>query len=118
MLNARLVSWALGIWAGITFVLCVIYGLVTPRDLGMQTFLEQILSAFSWLTWWGFLLVESFLYGAYAGWCSVRSTTGSIVIGGTPRNLALGCDQCPRSTAKAMCRSDTRCRGLSRPGRP
>ena len=33
------------------------------------TGLEQVLPAFKWLTWWGFLLglVESFLYGAYAG---------------------------------------------------
>ena len=36
----KLVSWALGIWAEITFVLCVIYGLVTPLALhGMQSFL-------------------------------------------------------------------------------
>lgn len=30
---------------------------------------EQVLPAFKWLTWWGFLLglAESFLYGAYAG---------------------------------------------------
>jgi len=70
MLNTKLVSWALGIWAGISFVLCVIYGLVTPGAAhGMQTFLEQVLPAFRWLTWWGFLLglVESFLYGVYAG---------------------------------------------------
>lgn len=70
MLNTRLVSWALGTWAAITFVLCVIYGLVTPVALhGMQTFLEGVLPAFEWLTWWGFLLglAESFLYGAYVG---------------------------------------------------
>lgn len=69
MLNTKLVSWALGIWASITFVVCVIYGLVTPQSLQMSAFLEQILPAFKWLTWWGLLLglVESFLYGAYAG---------------------------------------------------
>ena len=69
MLNTKLVTWTLGIWAAITFVLCVIYGLVTPKALGMQPFLELVLPAFKWLTWWGFLLglVESFLYGAYAG---------------------------------------------------
>tara|TARA_R110000822_G_scaffold296514_2_gene418953 strand:- start:604 stop:762 length:159 start_codon:yes stop_codon:yes gene_type:complete len=35
----------------------------------MSALLEQVLPAFKWLTWWGFLLglVESFLYGAYAG---------------------------------------------------
>jgi 2TM family of unknown function (DUF5676) len=69
MLNTKLVSWALGIFAAITFVLCVIFGLVTPQSLHMHTFLEQVLPAFKWLTWWGFLLglVESFLYGVYAG---------------------------------------------------
>jgi hypothetical protein len=48
----------------------VIYGLVTPAAAhGMQTVLEQVLPAFRWLTWWGFLLglAESFLYGAYVG---------------------------------------------------
>nr|WP_296719926.1 DUF5676 family membrane protein [Tistrella sp.] len=69
MLNTKLVTWALGIWTSITFVVCVIYGLVTPQSLHMSAFLEQVLPAFKWLTWWGFLLglTESFLYGAYAG---------------------------------------------------
>ena len=68
MLNTKLVTWALGIFAAITFVLCVIYGLVTPKSLQSE-FLEMVLPAFKWLTWWGFLLglVESFLYGVYAG---------------------------------------------------
>jgi len=69
MLNIKLVSWALGIFVAVTFVLCVIYGLVTPESLHMHSFLEQVLPAFKWLTWWGFLLglAESFLYGVYAG---------------------------------------------------
>jgi len=69
MLNTKLVSWALGLWGAIMFVSCVVYGLVTPQSLHMSTFLEQFLPAFKWLTWWGFMLglVESFLYGAYAG---------------------------------------------------
>lgn len=69
MLKTKLVTWALGIWAAISFVVCVIYGLVTPQSLHMGEFLEMVLPAFKWLTWWGFLLglVESFLYGAYAG---------------------------------------------------
>ena len=69
MLNIKLVSWSLGIFTALSFVLCVIYGLVTPQSLHMHTFLEQVLPAFKWLTWWGFLLgiVESFLYGVYAG---------------------------------------------------
>jgi len=69
MLNTKLVSWALGIFAAVSFVVCVIYGLVTPRSLHMHVFLEQILPAFKWLSGWSFLLglVESFLYGIYAG---------------------------------------------------
>ena len=70
MLNTRMVTWALGITAAISFVLCVIYGLVTPQNLhGMGDFLEMVLPSFKWLTWWGFLLglFESFLYGVYAG---------------------------------------------------
>jgi hypothetical protein len=69
MLNTRLVAWALGLFTAVTFIVCVIYGLMTPRSLHMQTFLEQVLPAFKWLTWWGFLLglIESFLYGVYAG---------------------------------------------------
>lgn len=69
MLNTRLVTWALGLFAAVTFIVCVIYGLVTPQSLHMHAFLEQVLPAFKWLTWPGFLLglIESFLYGAYAG---------------------------------------------------
>ena len=69
MLNTKLVTWALGIWSAITFIVCVVYGLVTPQSLHMHAFLELLLPAFKWLTWWGFLLglAESFLYGVYAG---------------------------------------------------
>ncbi len=69
MLNIKLVSWTLGLWCAVTFVVCVIYGLITPQTLHMHALLEQLLPAFKWLTWWGFLLglVESFLYGVYAG---------------------------------------------------
>ncbi len=77
MLNTKLVSWSLGLFAAITFVLCVIWGLVAPESLHMKGLLEQLLPAFRWLTWWGFLLglVESFLYGAYAGlvYCPIHN---------------------------------------------
>ena len=69
MLQIRVVSWALGMFGAASFIVCVIYGLVTPESLHMHAFLEQILPAFKWLTWWGFVLglLESFLYGAYTG---------------------------------------------------
>lgn len=69
MLNIKLVSWALGLWSAFTFLFCVLYGLIAPESLHMTAFLEQVLPAFKWLTWPGFLLglLESFLYGVYAG---------------------------------------------------
>lgn len=69
MLNMKVVSWSLGSFGAVTFLLCVLYGLLVPESLHMKSILEQMLPAFRWLTWWGFLLgwVESFLYGVYAG---------------------------------------------------
>jgi len=69
MLNTKLVSWALGLFAAVFFVICVLYGLVTPQSLHMHTFLRQVLPAFKWLSWWGFVLglIESFLFGVYTG---------------------------------------------------
>lgn len=69
MLNIKTVSWSLGISTAISFVVCVIYGLIVTPSLHMATFLELALPAFKWLTFWGFGLglIESFLYGAYAG---------------------------------------------------
>ena len=69
MLNIKIVSWTLGIFAAISFVVCVIYGLIVPPSLRMASFLEMALPAFTWLTIGGFFLglIESFLYGAYVG---------------------------------------------------
>ena len=68
-LNLKVVSWSLGIFAAISFMLCVIYGVVVPPALHMVSALEAVLPAFKWLTFGGFVvgLLESFLYGAYAG---------------------------------------------------
>jgi len=33
MLNIKIVSWSLGIFTAISFVLCVIYGLIVPPSL-------------------------------------------------------------------------------------
>jgi hypothetical protein len=69
MLNIKVVSWALATTTAISFVVCVAYGLATPETLHMHVFLEQVLPGFKWLTLPGFFigLVESFLYGVYAG---------------------------------------------------
>lgn len=69
MLNIKIVTWSLGIFTATSFVLCVIYGLVVPQSLHPTQFLEAVLPAFKWLTFWGFCLglIESFLWGIYAG---------------------------------------------------
>ena len=69
MLNIKIVTWSLGIFTAVSFIVCVIYGLVTPESIHMHTFLESVLPAFKWLNFGGFILglVESFLYGVYAG---------------------------------------------------
>jgi hypothetical protein len=69
MLNIKLVTWSLGLFTAISFVLCVIYGLVVSPSLHMASVLEALLPAFKWLTFFGFCLglLESFLYGVYGG---------------------------------------------------
>ena len=69
MLNIKVVTWSLAIWTTFTFVFCVLYGLVTPSSIRMSTFLQQVLPGFEPNSWRGFGigLIESFLYGAYAG---------------------------------------------------
>ncbi len=70
MLNVKIVSWSLGIFLTISYILCVVYGLIVPgRFHGMKAFLEAVLPAFKWLTPGGFILglIESFLYGVYIG---------------------------------------------------
>ena len=69
VLNIKVVSWSLGIFTAVSFILCVVYGLIVPESLHMPQALEAVLPAFKWLTLRGFGLglLESFLYGAYAG---------------------------------------------------
>lgn len=69
MLNTKVVAWSLGLFGAVTFLVCITYGLIVPERLHMSGWLEQVLPGFQWLTFPGFLLglVESFLYGVYAG---------------------------------------------------
>ncbi len=69
-LNVRVVSWSMGIFLAVSFIICVVYGLIVPERLhGMSVFLESMLPAFKWLSFGGFMLglIESFLYGVYIG---------------------------------------------------
>ena len=69
MLNIKLVTWSLAIWTASTFVFCVVFGLLTPSGVHMYAFLQQVLPGYEANSWQGFLagLIQSFLYGAYAG---------------------------------------------------
>lgn len=69
MLDMRTVTWSLSIFTAVSYLLCVLYGLVTPASIHMAQFLEIVLPGFRWLTLPGFFvgLVESFLWGAYVG---------------------------------------------------
>jgi len=69
MLVLRVVCLSLGLWAAVSFVVCVGWGLIVPENLHMHAFLELVLPQFEWLTWRAFLLglVESFLFGIYTG---------------------------------------------------
>ncbi len=68
-LNIRVVTWSLATFTLFTYVVCVVYGLIVPESFHMVQFLEIVLPGFKWLTIGSFFigLVESFLYGAYAG---------------------------------------------------
>lgn len=69
MLNLKVWTWSLALCSTITYLVCIVYGLVAPPTLHMAGALEVLLPGFRWLEPTGFLvgLVESFLYGAYAG---------------------------------------------------
>ena len=69
MLNLKIMSWSLGLFTAISFVVCVIYGAIVPDSVHAPQVLEIVLPGFKWLTFWGFWLglLESFLYGVYAG---------------------------------------------------
>ena len=69
MLNIRVLTWSLATFTTFTYLVCVVYGQFVPQSFHMVEFLEIALPGFKWLTFGSFFigLVESFLYGAYAG---------------------------------------------------
>jgi len=69
MLNWKVVTKSLSSFTAINFVLCVGYGLIAPAAFHPSWLLEAILPGFKWLGLGSFLLglVESALYGAWAG---------------------------------------------------
>lgn len=69
MLHLRLTTWAAALFTTLSYLLCVLYGLVTPESVHMHQFLEIVLPAFEWIGLGSFLLGlgESFLWGVYLG---------------------------------------------------
>lgn len=45
-LETRVVAMALGLFAVVSFLVCIVWSLVTPGRLHMEAFLEQVLPAF------------------------------------------------------------------------
>ena len=68
-MNGKLVTLTTACWGLVLYVICVLWGLVTPNTLHMHGLLEQLLPGFVWISLPMFFLgmVESFLFGAYAG---------------------------------------------------
>jgi hypothetical protein len=68
-LNWKVMTWSLGLVGAVSFVLCVIYGLIVPKALHSVQFLEMVLPGFQWLSPGSFALglAESFLWGVYVG---------------------------------------------------
>lgn len=68
-LSVKVMTWVLTVFGGVSFVLCVLYGLVAPKAFHMTQLLEITLPGFRWLSVGSFVLgvVESVLYGVYAG---------------------------------------------------
>ncbi len=69
MLNWKVVTQSLSSFTAITFVLCVVYGLVVPTAFHPAWLLEAVAPGFKWLSVGSFVLglIESALYGAWAG---------------------------------------------------
>jgi hypothetical protein len=60
-------DWSISLFLALSFVLCVLLGLVVP-DIGLHERWLQLFPGFTWLTWPSFLLgvLESFAYGWYS----------------------------------------------------
>jgi hypothetical protein len=60
-------GWSVSLTFVVTFVLCILYGLLGFSEGAHSGLLPQILPGFTWLTWPSFFLgvVEVFVYGWY-----------------------------------------------------
>lgn len=69
MLRIKTVSLALGLTFAISFVVCVLWGLLLPEPVHMHQFLQIVLPGFTWISTSSAILglIESFLFGVYFG---------------------------------------------------
>jgi hypothetical protein len=69
MLNWKVVTKSVSSFAAITFMLCVMFGLVAPARFHAAWLLEAFLPGFKWLSLGAFMLglVEAAAYGAGVG---------------------------------------------------
>ena len=69
MLRIKTVSLALGLTFVISFVVCVLWGLLLPEPVHMHQFLQIVLPGFTWISTSSAILglIESFLFGVYFG---------------------------------------------------
>ena len=66
-LSLAAVGHATSLFFAISFVLCVVVGLIVPAH-NMAALLQELLSGFQWISWKSFFLglLESYGYGWYA----------------------------------------------------
>ena len=69
MLNIKAWAMSLGCWMAVTFTICVVGGVLAPSLPIPHRTLELVLPGFRWISVWSFVfgLIETFLYGVYAG---------------------------------------------------
>ena len=69
MLRIRTVSLALGLTFAVSFVICILWGLLLPEQVHMHEFLQFVLPGFTWISFGSAALglIESFLFGVYFG---------------------------------------------------
>jgi hypothetical protein len=58
-LSLKVMTWSWGLFGAVTFVACVVCGLVVPRAFHPSQLLEKILPGFRWLTPGSVLCSES-----------------------------------------------------------
>lgn len=84
----KVVALALGTFLSISYLLCVLYGLLVPPELHMHPAWAPLLPGFEWLSWGSFFLglVESFLYGVYVAalYCPLHNGFARLLAGKMP----------------------------------